>query len=334
MGFAQQLDDQDNYMLSRVAESLYWMSRYLERAENTARLIDVHQNLMLDSAPETSEKQLLIRLLRSIDYPMAALNIDEMSEEDILKKIAFDKDDPFSIHYSVTSARENARQIREQISTEMWMQINRLYLSIRQSDADAVWSDVPHNFFVSVKDGSHLFQGITDATMNHNQGWYFIQIGRYIERLGALMSFLNVQLRQSEVFTADIHQDNQYFELVALLKSISAFEAYCKVYNPEMRPDWIAEFLLFNPEFPRSARFCTDSILLGLERLAEKTFQARNQRVNRLAGRLQSSLNYDEIGEVLTGDFHDYLMNKREAYKIHDSLYNTYITYSIENTLR
>ncbi|MEO1441078.1 MAG: alpha-E domain-containing protein [Chloroflexota bacterium] len=331
MGLAQ-IDGPDSYMLSRVAESLYWMSRYLERAENTARLIDVHQNLMLDSSPEISEGPRLLRLLHSIDYRVASDDLPET--EDILKTLAFDADNPFSIHHSVTAARENARQVREQVSSEMWTQINKLYLDVHTVEPDAVWGDTPHDFFVAVKQGSHLFQGITDATMNHNQGWYFIQVGRYIERLVALTTFLNVQLQQHEDF-ADNSKGNEYFEMVAMLKSVSAFEAYCKVYNPEMKPEWIAEFLLFNSEFPRSARFCADGILNALDRMADVTMRHKNQRVNRLAGRLQSSLSFDEISDVLDGDFHDYLMNiKRQAFKIHDSLYEAYINYSIEAALK
>lgn len=332
MGFTR-LDDHNSYTLSRVAESLYWMSRYLERAENAARLIDVYHNFMLDRAPDVTDRPHLLRLLRSMDYPISS---DDLEDQDAtLKRLAFDKEDKFSIVFSITSARENARQVREQISSEMWTQINRLYLDVRKNEPNDVWRDVPHNFFMSVKQGSHLFQGITDATMNHNQGWYFIQMGRYIERLGAIMTFLNAHMQQEEDFSDNSESGNQYFEMVAMLKSMSGFEAYCKVYNPEMRPDWIVEFLLFNPEFPRSARFCTDSLLYSLDRLADVTMQHKNQRVNRLAGRLQSMLSYDEINDVIDGNFHNYLTNiKRQAFQIHDSLYQAYITYSIDAALR
>jgi len=320
-------------MLSRVAESMYWMSRYLERAEHLARLVDVHLNLMLDSSPEITERERLRRLLDSIgmqpdDYPLT-------DEETVLKRLTFDPESEFSIRSHLTNARENARQIREELSSEMWLQLNKLYLDVQRAEADDVWEDSPHSFLVSIKEGSHLFQGLTDATMNHNQGWYFIQIGRYVERVIALVTFLNVQLQQSEDFADGGRQGNQYFELVSVLKSNSAFEAYCKVYNPDMKPEWIVDFLLFNEQFPRSARFCVDQLLVCLQRLAEVTVRNKNQRVNRLAGRLQSLLSYDDVGDVLSGDFHNYLMNiRQQAYAIHDSLYDAYITYSIETALK
>jgi len=320
-------------MLSRVAESMYWMSRYLERAENTARLVDVHLNLMLDSEPDIVENRRILRLMRSVGVPAEADNLPD--PEVFLREITFDTKQFQSIISTLTAARENARQIREQTSSEMWRQLNRLYLEVKNADPDAVWEDVPHNFYVSVREGSHLFQGITDATMNHNQGWYFIQIGRYLERLLALITFLNVQLEESEDFVDQPELGNQYFELVSVLKSVSAFEAYCKVYNPDMKPTWITEFLLFNPEFPRSARFCIDRILVALNRLSEVTMRHKNQRVNRLAGRLQSKLSYDEIGDVLSGDFHRYLTDLRaQAYTVHDGLYDAYVTYSIDDALR
>ncbi len=328
-----QINNTDSTMLSRVAAHMYWMSRYLERAENTARLIDVHLNLMLDSGPEIAEARRLDRLMQSLGVNPD--DIDATDHDDILRYLTFDEDNPFSILYSAKSARENARQIREQISSEMWLQINRLYLDVKNTNPDHAWGDSPHNFYALIKEGSHLFQGITDATMNHNQGWYFIQIGRYLERLSALVTFIDAQIRQEQDFSTSVDGKNQYFELVALLKSISAFEAYCKVYNPDMQADWIVEFILFSPESPRSARFCIDMLLRSLENLAAITASQKARRANRLAGRLQSALNFDEIDDVLAGDFQQYLMNiKRQAYQIHDTLFETYITYPIETALK
>ncbi len=332
MGIVQ-INNSDSTMLSRVAEHMYWMSRYLERAENTARLLDVHLNLMLDSGPEIAEARRLDRLMQSLG--VNADDVKATEHDDILRYLTFDEDNPYSILYSAKAARENARQIREQISSEMWLQINRMYLEVRNINPDHAWGDSPHSFFMFIKEGSHLFQGITDATMNHNQGWYFIQIGRYLERLSALVTFLDAQIRQEQDFGKKEDGKNEYFELVALLKSISAFEAYCKVYNPDMRADWIVEFILFNAEFPRSARFCIDNLLNSLEKLGALTMSQKTRRVNRLAGRLQSTLNFDEIDDVLSTDFQQYLMNiKRHAYDIHDTLFETYITYPIETALK
>ena len=309
-------------MLSRVADSLYWMSRYLERAEHTARVIDVHLNLMLEVADD-HEQQRLINLLN-------CLNVDSDLEEseDVLLFLAFDTENSASIACAIAYARENARQVREQLSSEMWMQLNKLYLLVQKADADRIWSVSPHDYLIQVREGSHLFQGVTDATMNHNQGWHFIQIGRYIERALDLLNLLDVHFENIPTREDNISTEH-YFNLVSILKSVTAFEAYCKVYNPDVRSESIIEFLLFNHEFPRSLRFCIDMMLVSLHALSDATGRSRNTRLYRLAGRLQSNLSFDEMSDI--HDFHDYIENiKHQIYEIHDTLYDTYISYAIE----
>lgn len=317
--------------LSRVADSLYWMSRYLERSENIARLIDVHINSMLDMNLEMVEHQRVLRLQQSLTINSNNSDASE-SDEVILHKLTFDTVHPVSIVSAVMNARENARQIREQISSEMWTQINKLYLLVTSIDSENIWENSIHSFYIQVKEGSHLFQGITDATMNHNQGWHFIQIGRYVERSLSLLQLLDAHF-------GDVHQQqnhtptyNTYFEMVATLKSVSAFEAYCKVYNPNLESYQVVEFLLFNKEFPRSLRFCIEMIQVSLEFLADATGRSRNTKLYRMSGRLQSNLSYDEIQDV--HDLHEYIENiKTQIYQIHDMLYDTFITYPIESAL-
>ena len=312
-------------MLSRVADSLYWMSRYLERAENTARLVDVYKNIMLD-VPDALEQQHLKRLQRSLSLPAVSTDADT-----VVHDLIFDADNPASIINSITAARENARQVREQISSEMWTQINRLYLDVRYARMDGIWSDSPHNFLLNVEEGSYLFQGITDATMNHNQGWHFIQIGRFMERVLGLLEMLTVQLESVDP-RVRIDGVNRYFELVSILKSVSAFEAYCKVYHTNLQTGWITEFLLFNREFPRSLRFGVDMIVSSLTTLADATGRSKNSRLYRLAGRLQSNLSFDEIADV--GDLQAYLGGiKEQISQIHTLIFDTYITYSIESAV-
>lgn len=316
-------------MLSRAAENLYWMARYLERAENTARLLDVYVNRALELAPGTqAHHERLLRLLHSLDLPVT----ERPDEDALVQSLSFDPNYEGSILFNLTIARENARHVREQISSEMWTEINSLYLETRRRDRAAQWSSEPHQFYMRVKEGAHLFQGVTDATMNHNQGWHFIQVGRYTERLVSLLTFLHAQVTRHLDGTADAEDPGErYFELVALLKSVSAFEAFCKVYNPDMQPRSIAEFLLFNAEFPRSARFCLDMVFDSLNALADATMRHKNLRVNRLAGRLQSSFSFDDMDEVLRAGVTQYLYTMRHhIYQIHAALFDTYITYAID----
>lgn len=317
-------------MLSRVADSIYWMSRYLERAENTCRLIDVHNNSMLDMNVELVEKQRLKDLQASLSM---VSHFDDSADNDVvLHGLTFDANVPMSIVSNVMGARENARQVREQISSEMWTQINKLYLLVTGKSAVGTWQGAPHQFYLEVKDGSHLFQGITDATMNHNQGWHFIQLGRYIERSLSLLQLLEVHFSESFSEVSSDVVTNSYFEYVTILKSVSAFEAYCKVYNPNLQPLWIIEFLLFDEEFPRSVRFCVEMIQSSLQSLADATGRAKNNRLFRTSGRLQSSLNYDDIQDV--HNLGEYIQSiKTQIYQIHDMMYDTFITYPIESAL-
>jgi uncharacterized alpha-E superfamily protein len=306
------------------------MSRYLERAEHTARLIDVHLNQILEQAPGLSTEQRWARLLQSLH-----LKVNESADDyAITRLLTFDTANPASIVSCIASARENARQVREQVSSEMWMQLNHLYLDLTRKDMGAVWNDQPYAFFTLVKEGSHLFQGITDATMNHNEGWHFIQLGRFIERMIVLADLLDAHYTFSPIREASPEVEDYYFEWLALLRSATAFEAYCKVYHNDLRPDCIAEFLLFNADFPRSARFCIEAVLSSLNAISGTTTLHKNSKLHRLGGRLRSALSFDEIGEVLAGDFHRYLEDiKRQSLHIHDTLYETFITYTIEAAL-
>ncbi|MEI7773053.1 MAG: alpha-E domain-containing protein, partial [Chloroflexales bacterium] len=161
-------------MLSRVADSLYWMSRYLERAEHTARLIAVGLNLMLDQTPQSvgPRWERLLAALRA--YPPPSGSGDAYA---IARMLTFDTSNEGSIVSCIASARENARQVRELISSEMWEQLNRLYLRVKGSSIDQIWQGEPLEFYQDVKEGAHLFQGVTDATMTHGEGWQFIQVG-------------------------------------------------------------------------------------------------------------------------------------------------------------
>src|SRR5438270_2385277 len=168
-------------MLSRVADNLYWMSRYLERAEHTARLLDVNLHGMLDQTAESADHR-WDRVLTAL-----STSLPDGAGHDpyrITQALTTDASNPASIVSCVAGARDNARQVWEQISSEMWEQINRLYLSVSRKRMDEIWQGEPHAFFVDVKEGVHLFQGITDATMTHGEGWQFIQVGRSLERAG------------------------------------------------------------------------------------------------------------------------------------------------------
>jgi uncharacterized alpha-E superfamily protein len=315
-------------MLSRVADNLYWMSRYLERAEHTARQVDVHLNLILEHSRQGSQTERWGRLMRALYVPFPEGRIQ--NEYDATRRLVFDSSNANSIVTCVANARENARQVREKISSEMWMQVNRLYLDVRRTTIETIWHEQPHEFFMAVKNGAHLFQGITDSTMVHDEGWQFIQLGRFIERTMGTATVLDEHLAVFPLSSQTSPADD-YFEWLGLLKCFTAFEAYCKVYNADLQPPRIIEFLMFNPDFPHSARFCVEMMQAALEDIARVTSVSKNSRVYRLVGRLRSSLSYDQVDEIMTRGAHHYLQGVVEqCMMIHDAIYETYITYSIE----
>jgi uncharacterized alpha-E superfamily protein len=318
-------------MLSRVAESLYWMSRYLERAEHTARLIDVQLNQMLDQAGGESNLRWR-RLLHSLRTLPPQGDVDAYS---VTQALTFDASSTSSIASCIAAARENARQVREQISSEMWEQLNRLFLQVKGTSMEQMWFAEPHKFLNSVKEEIYLFQGLTDATMSHSEGWHFIRIGRFLERATATAALLDTHF--SVFLTEQTEDENEpldYLSWIGLLRSCASFEAYCKVYTAVIRPAHIAEFLLLNSEAPRSIRFACAMMQGALQAIAKATNARNSGRVERLIGRLRASLDYYQIEEILSGDMHEYLESiQRQCALIHSGLYQAYIAYPIEVAL-
>jgi uncharacterized alpha-E superfamily protein len=248
-------------MLSRVADTLYWMSRYLERAEHTARVIDINLNLMLDQSPASAGPRW--------ERVLASLRAEgpEGTPGDpyaICRALTFDATNTSSISACVAAARENARQVRELISSEMWEQLNRLYFQVRRASLVDIWSGQPHEFFNSVKDGAHLFRGITDSTVCQGEPYHFIEVGRFLERAAAAAALLDVHFGQTHDWNDPAVAAAQHLEWVGLLRCCAAFEAYCKVYTADLQPIRIAEFLLLNDEFPHSVRFSVDWVQSAL----------------------------------------------------------------------
>jgi uncharacterized alpha-E superfamily protein len=330
----KQWKGEEERMLSRVADNLYWMSRYLERAEHTARLIDVDLQQMLGLQIEDAH--------RHWERLRICLHAPPGDEPDgpysITQALTFDTTNSSSIVSCIAAARENARQVREQISSEMWEQVNRLYLQIKRTSIDEIWYAEPHSFLANVKEGVQLFQGITDATMTHSEGWDFIRLGRFIERAIATATLIDVRfseytrsLQEEQDITPDHRQD--YMDWVGLLRSCAAFESYCKVYTANIQPDKIAEFLLLNAESPRSVRFAAAMIQGTLQAIARMTNTRPSGRVERLAGRLRAALDYDQIEDIMS-DMHTYLENiKRQCTQIHNAIYQVYVVYPIDVAL-
>src|SRR5580700_259799 len=241
-------------MLSRVADSLFWMSRYLERAEHTARVVNVQFMLMLERGAGTDDRH-WARVMKSLGVETAP----DKPALGFAEALIHDSGRPSSIVACVVAARENARQVREQISSEMWEQLNRLFLQATRADEALDARD----FIAEIKEGVHLFQGITDSTMSHGEGWQFIQAGRYLERAVSLAMVVGIHFQEFYGKRSELEP----LEWIGLLASCTAFEAYCKSYTADLRADRIAEFLVLNPVFPHSIRFSADALASSLKQI-------------------------------------------------------------------
>ena len=318
-------------MLSRVADSLYWMSRYLERAENTVRQLDVTMSLMLDTGGTSAEIRWQ-RLVAALGKPAGLeWNGDLQS---MAGRLIFDTLDHASVTYSVNAARENARQVREEISSEQWQRLNRLYHQMHSPYAQAQFQSSISDVLASVVDGIHLFKGVTDTTMIHGQGWHFIRLGRYLERAYATATLLEVF--QPDLFSVPEreHSGYLYLEQVGLLRCCTAFEAFCQVYTADLTPDRILEFLLLNRDFPHAIRYSVDGVRQAVESIQRTGGRRPPDELTASIGRLHAMLGYTTIGEILAGDAGAFLHAIREqCLRIHEMIYRYYVHYSIQSAL-
>jgi len=318
-------------MLSRVADSLYWMSRYLERAENTVRQLDVTLSLLLDPGGASAE----IRWQRLTSSLGKAKGLEWNGNlEEMARILIFDSLHPASVNFCISAARENARQVREEISSEQWQRVNRLFHQMHAPEAQDQFSANVNDTLAAVIDGIHLFKGVSDSTMIHGQGWQFIRLGRYLERAYAAATLLEVYQPLLFSRAETDHAGYQYLELVGLLRSCTSFEAYCQVYTADLSSDRILEFLLFNRDFPHAIRYAVDGIRQAMEAIQRNGGRRAPDELFAVIGRLHAMLGFTSIAEILTGDAAGFLHTIREqCMRIHELIYHYYVHYSVQSAL-
>ena len=315
-------------MLSRVADSLYWMSRYVERAENIARILDVNLQLMLDmpKLDAAGQEALWLPVLRSTgdgnddfeDHHKAA------TSEAVIEFLTLSPKNPNSILNCLTNARENARHVREQISLEMWEEINRTYLSLKGLTAKKIARSGAYDFYNQIKNASALFQGITDGTMTHGEDWDFIQVGKYLERADMTTRILDAH---DEIFinTPAKSHTGGTLQWSAILRSCSAHDAYRKFYVAQVDPDKVVEFLILNEFFPRSIRSCVQAMDDALRRVSGGR-EAYKNHAEKLAGRLVADLNFSALEDIKTVGMHRYMDETQvKLNAIGEAIYQTYL---------
>ena len=297
-------------MLSRVADSCFWLSRYIERAESLARILDVNMQLALDFEAQNSadsNQQWLPILATLEDQELFHQLHSQINGDAVMEFVTFEKKNPNSILACITAARENARTVREQISSEMWEQLNRLYLHLQSPAGRATHRESPIGFYRSMVDSLHSFQGITDATMTHGEGWQFLQIGKFLERADSTSRVLDfkyhVLLPQGEKVGGNI----DVTQWMAVLRSCSAMEAYFKLSHGRVTSWEVAEFLILHDSFPRSIRFCIDSLDSALHQISGTDRGRFENEAERLSGMLRSNLDFANINSIFKTGLHQYL---------------------------
>jgi uncharacterized alpha-E superfamily protein len=317
-------------MLSRVANGLYWMSRYVERAENTARLVDVNLQLMLNLrnlndatlaghwvpiVQSTGDEELFFQL-----YPRA-------NGQNVTEFFVFQGANPNSIISAIGLARENARTVRDQVTVEFWEALNRIYLFLHSPQARRQWEDNPSDFFSDVRNGSLLLQGMADATIVRNEGWLFMQAGRYLERADKTSRMLDV--RHASVSdqggpVADRQADVLGWS--AMLRSCSAWDAYKSLHGAEVQPLQVAEFLMLSEDFPRSVRFCVHQLNTALRRISGVADGRFSNDAEKHAGRLLAKLQFSAAADIFQPDLHTYIDQlQAELNVVGEALFQAYI---------
>jgi uncharacterized alpha-E superfamily protein len=313
-------------MLARVADSLYWIGRYVERAEHYCRLSDVMLNATLDRSEAASQvARIVLEAVGDADLAKA------QNPYDAARALTLDRQDPVSIYSSIAHARENARQVRDQITTETWERLNLIYLRMSNPDAAKAFADGSQLFLHDTIADLHLFKGAGDSTMSHGEGWSFLLLGVYLERAQLIGSLLEVVFGQRQRQRRAV---TNHFVLTSVLRMGCALEPYLRTYTADMQTRNILKFLMLDEDFPRSIRFCTQQIEQHLGSITRHAGFSGTGGPERLAGRLRARLQYVDMAELEAQGASAFLNTVLdECMSIHSGVYDAFVAYPLEDRL-
>lgn len=307
-------------MLSRTADHLFWMSRYIERAENLARLLDVtwQMSMVPQSLEAANQNWNAVLALNSLEEAFAK-RYSAVNAENVLRFMVCDADNHSSIYSSLRLARENAHAVRGTITTEMWETINATWLEVRGQSFDQLGVSGVGDFFEWVKMRSSLSRGVTLGTLLQDESFHFIRLGTLLERADNTARILDVKFHvlqpQGEEGAEEGATD--FYQWGALLRSVSAFEVYRKAYRDVITPGRVAELLILRMDMPRSLHFCLNGVVKNLALIANR----HSAETERLAGLLHAELRYARIEEILERGLHEYLTDFMDRiYEIGDGV--------------
>jgi len=297
-------------MLSRTASTLYWMSRNVERAENTARILDVaHRMSLLTKDPDLQDQEWFAPLnITGTLFPFSGRHSIVNSKE-VLHFMALDADNPSSIYSCAKQARENARAVRGTITSEMWEVLNGTWLEMQNMDEDRLYARGISSFFEWVKERSHLFRGVTFGTIRRDEAFQFHRLGTYLERADNTARMLDVKYHVLLPSVEDVGGAVDYYQWSAVLRSVSAFESYRKVYRDIITPLKVAELLILRDDIPRSMRFCYRDVYQILCEVQNRA----SMEATRQAGEIYAALQFGTMQNIFQAGLHEYLTSFLES---------------------
>jgi uncharacterized alpha-E superfamily protein len=295
-------------MLSRTADHLFWMSRYTERAENTARMLDVnYQTSLLPQSEAVAQVGWQGVISISELLPSYTELHGDIRAQSVLDFMVKDESNPSSIVSCLSAARENARAVRGTLTTEVWETLNTTWLEVKRMVKDGEFERDPSQFFEWVKFRSHLSRGVTVGTMLMDEALYFMRLGTFLERADNTARLVDVKFHavQSDFFGAASEKDQEYdfYHWSAILRSVSGFEVYRKVYRDVIKPERVAELLILRADMPRSLHASLNAVVTNLSLVANDQMSETHRR----AGKLAAELKFGRIDEILATGLHAYL---------------------------
>jgi len=304
-------------MLSRQANSLYWMSRQIERAENTARLLDVTYRMSLlpyritDNAQAWAEPWALPLIINGLASDYYDHNPGPLTSDKVLRFMLIDSTNPSSIQSLIHAARENGRSMRGMITTEMYEDLNAIWLELRVRSEGALNNGGLNDFFEWIKTQSHQFRGVTFGTMLRDEAYQFIRLGTFMERADNTARLLDVKYHTLLPSAADVGGAVDYYQWSALLRSVSALSSFRRIYRDQITPRRVAELLILRQDLPRSLHACMNEIYEILQGLCRND----SMEPERLAGELHAQFHYGRVEKIMEVGLHEYLMEFLE--KLH-----------------
>ena len=315
-------------MLSRVANTLYWMVRYVERADNLARLIDVNQQLLLDSERLDSERlsgfwQPII--LSAGEQELFNELYDKAASAEVIRFLTDDRRNPNSITSCIGQARENARTVRDQLSDELWEELNALYLFTRSGEADALLTSDPARYYQNVRRSAETFLGIAASTITRDEAWEFMDLGRHLERADKTTRFLDVANYLPGGAEGVEAASPGILHWSAILRSCGALGAY-RAFNRVINARGVVEFLVFSREFPRSVRYCIERADISLHRISGTPRGTFSNDAERECGQLLAELNFGSTDDAFGNGLHLFLDSLQERFnRIGDEIFERYV---------